>query len=151
MLCFLNRKLYNILRCVYTRVVKMKVNELKPRAGATVTVKVVSVGEPKQVMNKDGSTHNVADVLVGDETGSILFSLWDDNIGKVAAGDVLDITNGYVSIVRGSMRLTLGRDGKMEKSTKNIENVNTENNLSNKTVEDTRSGYRRGGNFRRRF
>jgi replication factor A1 len=126
---------------------KMKVSELKPRASATVTVKVLKLGETKQVTNKDGSLHKVSDVLVGDETGSILMSLWDDNIGKVNENDVIDINNGYVSVVRGSMRLTLGREGKMEKSSQSIENVNTENNLSDRKVEDT--GYR--GGFRRNF
>ncbi len=125
----------------------MKVSELKPRASATVTVKVLKLGETKQVTNKDGSLHKVSDVLVGDETGSILMSLWDDNIGKVNENDVIDINNGYVSVVRGSMRLTLGREGKMEKSSQSIENVNTENNLSDRKVEDT--GYR--GGFRRNF
>lgn len=127
---------------------KMKVSELKPRASATVTVKVLKLGEAKQVTNKDGSLHKVSDVLVGDDTGSILMSLWDDNIGKVNENDVIDVNNGYVSVVRGSMRLTLGREGKMEKSSQTIENVNTENNLSDKKVEDT--GYR-GGGFRRSF
>ncbi|ARM76685.1 single-stranded DNA-binding protein [Acidianus manzaensis] len=114
----------------------MKVNELQPRKNATVTVKVVNKGEAKQVMSKDGSSHKVADVLVGDETGSILFSVWDDNIDNVSEGDVIDVTDGYVTVVRGSMRLTLGRQGKMEKTDKTIDNVNTENNLSNKQVED---------------
>jgi len=123
----------------------MKVNELQPRKSATVTVKVVSKGEPKQVMGKDGTPHNVADILVGDETGSILFSLWDNDIDKVSEGDVLKITDGYVTVVRGSMRLSLGRQGKMEKVDENIENVNTENNLSNKKVEEGPRPRRFGG------
>ncbi|MCY0849703.1 single-stranded DNA-binding protein [Sulfuracidifex metallicus] len=129
----------------------MKVSELKPRASATVTVKVVKLGEPKQVTNKDGSLHKVSDVLVGDETGSILMSLWDDNISKVNENDVIEVNNGYVSVVRGSMRLTLGREGKMEKSSQNIENVNTEKNLSDQKIEDSgyRGGYRRS--FNRRY
>jgi len=125
----------------------MKVNELQPRKSATVTVKVVSKGEPKQVMGKDGSPHKVADILVGDETGSILFSLWDNDIDKVSEGDVLNITDGYVTVVRGSMRLSLGRQGKMEKSDENIENVNTENNLSNKKVEEGPRPRRFGGGY----
>ncbi|EZQ01912.1 hypothetical protein CM19_11840 [Candidatus Acidianus copahuensis] len=121
----------------------MKVGDLKPRSNATLTVKVVSAGETKNVTNRDGSAHSVADFLVGDETGSILMSLWDDNIGKVNAGDVIDITDGYVSVVRGSMRLTLGRNGKMQKSDKTIDNVNAQNNLSNKTVQEERRGFGR--------
>ena len=123
----------------------MKVNELQPRKNATVTVKVVSKGEPKQVIGKDGSPHKVADILVGDETGSILLSLWDENIEKVSEGDVLNITDGYVTVVRGSMRLSLGRQGKMEKSNENIGNVNTENNLSNRKVEEGPRPRRFGG------
>lgn len=114
----------------------LKVRELSPRRRADVTVKVVNVGEPRTVTGRDGSTHRVSDVLVGDETGSIIMSLWDDDIGKVSAGKTVEIRNGFVAVHRGSMRLTLGREGQMQDSSFQIGEVNTQNNLSERTVED---------------
>ena len=92
-------------------------------------------------MGLDGSTRQVTDVLVGDETGSILMSLWGDQASKVSVGKVITITNGYVSVVRGSMRLTLGREGQMKESTEQIAQVDTKNNLSDLKVEERRRRF----------
>ncbi|MEM0169193.1 MAG: single-stranded DNA-binding protein [Metallosphaera sp.] len=118
---------------------KLKVRELKPRSRADVTVKVVSLGEKRSVIGKDGSSHQVMDVLVGDETGSILMSVWDSNIPKISQGKFFTIEDGFVSIHRGSMRLSLGRSGRLIETQGTFE-ANTQNNVSNKVVEDN---YRR--------
>jgi len=91
----------------------LKVEKLTPDSRAVnVRVKVVKKGEPcETISRRDGSLHRVADVLVGDETGSLYLSLWDDNIDKVGDGDVIEIKNSYVSLFRGSMRLNIGRYG----------------------------------------
>ncbi len=64
--------------------VEAKVGELTPQSRAVnVTAKVVSKSEIREIpMGKDGSPHKVCDALVGDETGSIYLTLWDDNIEK---------------------------------------------------------------------
>ncbi|QKR00133.1 single-stranded DNA-binding protein [Metallosphaera tengchongensis] len=118
----------------------MKVKDLMPRKRADVTVKVISLGEKRQVIGKDGSSHQVVDVLVGDETGCVLMSVWDSNINKVTQGKVFAIEDGFVSVHRGSMRLSLGRTGKMVETQGTFE-VNTQNNISNKVVEDERRRY----------
>lgn len=123
----------------------MKVNELSPRRRADVTVKVVSVSEPRDVTSKDGSSHRVADAVVADETGSIIMSLWDDNIDKVKEGMVVQVSDGFVNVFKGSMRLTLGREGKITESTTKIENPNTNNNMSDRQVEEPERRFGRGG------
>jgi replication factor A1 len=72
---------------------------------------------------------------VGDETGSIYLTLWDDNIENVKDESTLDVKNGYVSLFKGSMRLNIGRYGKLEASSQTISTVNTTNNLSDKQYE----------------
>jgi replication factor A1 len=100
---------------------------------ANLRVKVVSKGEPKNVVSKrDDSTYRVAEALVGDETGCILLNLWDEDIGRIEAGDVIQIRNGYVSLFRGSMRLNIGKYGKAVKLEENMAKVKTENNLSDR-------------------
>ena len=41
-------------------------------------------------------------------------TLWNDDIGKVKAGDKIHLTNGYVNEWQGEIQLTTGRLGKME-------------------------------------
>lgn len=123
-----------------TAAVDVKVENLDPESRqVNLTVKVVSKGQPRETTSRrDGTTHRVVDALVGDETGSVYLTLWDDNIDKVNEGDTINIKNGYVSLFRGSMRLNIGRYGSMETGDKPVENVNAENNLSNKEFPERR-------------
>ena len=120
-------------------------------------VKVVSITEPREVSSRrDWSTHRVAEALVGDETGSIYLTLWDDAIEEVGEGQVLSLRNAYIRLFRGSMRLNLGRLGSYERVEEApFEDVNLDNNLSSKQFErsyDRQFGERRyGGRGRRRY
>ena len=110
---------------------EMKVEELSPLSRKVdAIVKVVSKGEVRNV-EVGGKPHRVADVLVGDETGSIYLALWDGDINKVDAGNTIRIVDGYVNLFRGMMRLNIGRYGRFEViDISPIGEVNTENNLS---------------------
>jgi replication factor A1 len=141
----------------------VKVSELGPYSKqVNTTVKVVQKGEARETVSRqDGTTHRVLDALVGDETGAIYMTLWDDNIDKVNEGDTVNVKNGYVRPFKGSMRLNIGRYGTLEPGESALGDVNTTNNLSDKTVEERpyRSyggggrygggggGYGRGGGY----
>ena len=136
----------------------VKIEELTPSSrGVNVIVKVVSKGESRDVMGRGGS-HKVAEALVGDETGCIYLTLWDDKIDQISEEENISITNGYVNLFRGNMRLNIGRYGSFEVLDEPcIEEVNTENNLSQKRYEQkrryrpyqSRYGGRRGYQRRR--
>ena len=117
-------------------------------------VKVVSKTEPRSV---SGGTHLVADALVGDETGSIYMTLWDNDIDKIEEGQVLKMKNAYVKLFRGSMRLNLGRFGSYELTeSAPFEDVNLDNNLSSRLFQSRYSrpfgeSRRYGGRRRRRY
>jgi len=136
----------------------VKVESLDPRSRQlNLTVKVVSKSEPRETISRsDGSTHRVVDALVGDETGCLYMTLWDDNIDKVKEGDIIDIKNGYVSLFKGSMRLNIGRFGSFETSQGTVAEVNEKNNLSEKRFEEERRyptfrpSYRDEGGYRGR-
>jgi replication factor A1 len=130
----------------------VKVGELTPNSReVNVIVKVASKGQTRDVTSgRDYSIHKVADALVGDETGSVYLTLWDDNVSKVNEGDILSIKNGYINLFRGSMRLNIGRYGTLETVTEpSIAEVNTENNLSSKQYEQERRypPRREGGGY----
>jgi replication factor A1 len=130
--------------------VEAKVGELTPQSRAVnVTAKIVSKSEIRDIpMGRDGSAHKVCDALIGDETGSIYLTLWDDNIEKVNEEDTIRIENGYVTLFKGNMRLNIGKYGKMNPAEEPFEGeVNTENNVSSKTYDQPRRPFRRGGGY----
>jgi replication factor A1 len=125
--------------------VEAKVGDLTPQSKAVnVTAKVVSKTEIREIpMGRDGSPHKVSDALIGDETGVVYLTLWDENIEKVNDGDTIRIENGYVTLFKGNMRLNIGKYGKLEPAESPLEaEVNTENNVSSKTYEQERRPYR---------
>jgi len=134
------------------RAVDVKIGELTPTSRAVnVKAKVVSKSDVRSVASgRDGAPHNVCDALIGDETGCIYLTLWDDNIDKVKIGETISIGNGYVSLFRGSMRLNVGRYGTLEAAKEALTGeVNTENNLSAKIHPQTERTF--GGRGRRDF
>ena len=117
----------------------VKIERLTPSSRrVNIIVKVVSKGESRTVMGRGGQ-HKVADALVGDETGCVYLTLWDDNIDQIKEEETISITNGYVNLFRGNMRLNIGRYGSFEVLDESpIEEVNTKNNLSQKRYEQKR-------------
>lgn len=120
-----------------------------------VIAKTISKSEVRSIAaGRDGAPHRVCDALVGDETGCIYLTLWDDNIEKVNDGDTVSVKNGYINLFRGNMRLNIGRYGTMEIAEQPLEGeVNTENNMSTKVYEQERRQYRgrRTGGYGRRY
>ncbi|MCW4017713.1 MAG: OB-fold nucleic acid binding domain-containing protein [Candidatus Bathyarchaeota archaeon] len=127
--------------------VEAKVGDLTPQSKAVnVTAKVVSKSEIRDIpIGRDGSAHKVCDALVGDETGVIYLTLWDDNIEKVNEEETIRVENGYVTLFKGNMRLNIGKYGKLESAEALTVEVNTENNVSSKTYEQERRPFRGGG------
>jgi len=99
-------------------------------------VKIVEIGNYREVVSRiEALIHKVADVLIGDETGCIKFSLWDDAIQKAKLGTVIRIFNAYATGFNMGLRLKLSRFGGIEilNDVKDEIDVNIENNLSAKT------------------
>ena len=127
--------------------VEAKVGDLTPQSKAVnVTAKVVSKTETRDIpMGRDGSAHKVCDALIGDETGVVYLTLWDDNIDKVNEGDSIRVENGYVTLFKGNIRLNIGKYGKLEPAKEPVTvEVNTENNVSSKAYEQERRPFRGG-------
>jgi replication factor A1 len=127
--------------------VDAKIGELNPSSRAVnVLAKLISKSEIRNVAaGRDGEPHKVSDAMVGDETGCIYLTLWDDNIEKVKDGDTIMIKNGYINLFRGNMRLNVGRYGTLEISeTPLAGEVNSENNMSTQVYEQPRRPFRGG-------
>ena len=127
-----------------------KVRDLTPSSKqVNVHAKVINVGEPKEVMGKYGDPRKVAEAVIGDDTATIILSLWNEQIGSIAKDDVVLVDNGYVSLVRGHMRLNVGRYGNLTKSTDPIAEVNQTLDMSQQEFESERRSYGGGGSYNR--
>jgi replication factor A1 len=123
-----------------------KVRDLTPNSKqVNVLAKVVNVGEPKEVMGKFGDPRKVCEAVVGDDTATIILSLWNEQIGSIAKDEVILVDNGYVSLVRGHMRLNVGRYGNLSKSTEAVAEVNQSLDMSQQEFESERRSFGGGG------
>jgi replication factor A1 len=121
--------------------VELKVKDLTPETkSVNLTVKVVSVGEPEAVPARGGGVRHVTEAKVGDDTATVVMSLWEKQSEGISEGIVLRIENGYVSLVRGHMRLNVGKYGRMRPTDTKIDEVNTEENLSEVDHAKSRGG-----------
>ena len=131
----------------------IKIANLKPNSRRiNLRARVLDIGESKEVTSrKSGEQRRLAEALIGDETGTILLTLWDDKIDAVEVGGTYEIKNAFVTVFKGSMRLNVGKYGEIEKSSEEIadDEVNREKNLSEEKVP-MRRGYYSGGRYGRR-
>ncbi len=123
-----------------------KVRDLTPNSKqVNVLAKVMTVGEPKEVMGKFGDPRKVCEAVVGDDTATITLSLWNEQIGTIAKDEVILVDNGYVSLVRGHMRLNVGRYGNLSKSTEALGEINQSLDMSQQEFESERRSFGGGG------
>ncbi len=94
----------------------VSISSLRPGARrVNVRFKVIKKLSEREVFSRrDFTRHRVAELLIGDETGTIVLTLWDSDIDKVRVNGTYKVTNGYVSTFRGSPRLNVGRYGRIE-------------------------------------
>lgn len=107
-----------------------------------ILAKIVNIGEAREIPRRYGPARRVADALVGDETGAVVLSLWENQIGSVQSDEVIFVDNGYVSLIRdkenpslGHIRLNVGKYGTLTKSSETVPDVNQEHNISEQTHE----------------
>jgi replication factor A1 len=79
-----------------------------------VEAKVLSKSAAREVMSRyKDETYRVAEATVGDETGQIKLTLWNDQIEQVSENNTVKVENGYVTSFKGEIQLNVGRYGKL--------------------------------------
>ena len=134
----------------------MKISDLAPfERNLHVTFVVVEKGESRSITSKKtNEEHTLADIKVGDETGLITCTLWDETIDKVTEGNSYTVKKGYVNVFQSQMRLALGKWGTLEDAETQIplDEVNMDNDRSKEQHEDRRRRrYNRGGYGRQSY
>jgi len=93
-----------------------KVEELRPGLrGINLKIKCGTKNDEKEVVSKQtGETLRVTEAIVGDESGSILMTLWNDDIDKMVSDHVYKVSNAYTTVFKTSLRLNIGKYGAFE-------------------------------------
>jgi len=96
----------------------IKIKDITPDGRSVCfACKVVSVSNPREFSRSDGGTGRVANITVGDETGTVRVSLWDE---LAAAVDELDVgqhlqVSGYAKEgYTGGIEVSIGKTGNIE-------------------------------------
>lgn len=87
---------------------------------------ILDVGPVRTFSKRDGSVGKVSNITIGDETGRVRVTLWDDMAEKAVdfvSGDVVDITNGYTRERYGRLEVHVGSRGSLLKGGQSIEFV----------------------------
>ena len=88
--------------------------------------RVLSTDSVRTFDRDDGSEGRVANLSLGDPTGRIRVTLWDEQADlatEYAAGDTVEVVDGYVRERDGSLELHVGNRGTVEGVDESIEYV----------------------------
>ncbi|GAB2280455.1 hypothetical protein Dimus_015086 [Dionaea muscipula] len=111
-----------------------KIDQLRPcTSGHTLTVKVVDsklIAPRGRSDGPQGRQLRMAECLVGDETGMIIFTARDAQVNLMTAGATVTLRNAKIDMFKGSMRLAVDRWGRVEVTEPADFTVKEDNNLS---------------------
>lgn len=139
----------NLLKESSKRKLKIK-NVIPGIRSVDVAGSIVNITERRD-FEKEGRKGSVVNLIIGDDTGVVRLSLWDneiDLIGKLGLkeGGVVKISGGYVKEdSRGNGEIRLGKAGKLEKSDMKIPEVKSVKNdfeeVKKKNICDLNEGH----------
>jgi len=94
----------------------VKLVEVEPGKNiSNLIVRVISVAPARMIQTRAGRKTMLKEVLVADDSGSAILSLWGFNEGNdLSAGMVIKIEDGWAKEWQGKVQLSLGRSGKYE-------------------------------------
>jgi replication factor A1 len=115
-----------------TEAIEATISELKPgMKSVNITFKVMSTGEERTVESRsDNKTHRILDARVGDSTGTIQMPFWNETIDSLKEGETYNLSNGYVGLFKGSLRLQCGKFGSIEVAETPIPEINSTVDMS---------------------
>ena len=94
----------------------LNIRDLKPgMSSVNIKVAVSNISKPKRVTAGTGVEHEILEVEVKDETGTMTLVLWDEKVIPLKVGDTLQIENGFVTSFKGKWRINVGKYGEIAK------------------------------------
>ncbi len=102
----------------------VKISEIRMGMGnVCVRGQVLSKQEPRIFNRKDGSTGSVQGLMIGDETGKIRLTVWDNKLKDIQAlspGDTVEVLHAYTRESLGGVEIQVGARGIIRKSDKKV-------------------------------
>ncbi|MHB8102161.1 MAG: OB-fold nucleic acid binding domain-containing protein [Methanosarcina sp.] len=104
-----------------------KIKDIKDGMGdLNLTANVLEISEVRTFQKKDGSTGRVGNLLMGDATGTLRVTLWDEKtefLNQLEYGDTVEIVNAYAreNAFTQKVELQIGNRSIIRKSEKKVE------------------------------
>jgi replication factor A1 len=104
----------------------VKIENITAESGpVNFIAKVVSVFDTKEFTRNDGTIGRVGNIIVGDETGKIRVTLWDNmadliKTGKIEIGQTLQI-GGYAKQGYSGVEINIGNNGVLAESEEEVD------------------------------
>jgi replication factor A1 len=97
----------------------IKIGKIRPESGNVAFVgRIVSISEVREFNRSDGSVGRVANVVFGDETGTIRVVLWDESTELVRSNEIRPEmclkVKGFARDGRSGTEVSIGRSGGFE-------------------------------------
>jgi replication factor A1 len=90
----------------------------------SVKGRILEVGDVRVFSRKNGTTGKVGTIMIGDVTGKIRVTLWDDralDLENLCIGDSVHISNGYAKKRYNVVELYVGSHGQVESIAEDIQ------------------------------
>jgi len=100
----------------------MKISDIKSGTGSiNVIGRLLDISDIRTFNKKDGSKGRVGNITIGDDTGKIRITLWDEKTDKIAElrlGDAVEVINGYAreNNFNQQVEIQIGNHGLLKKT-----------------------------------
>jgi hypothetical protein len=96
-----------------------------------VRFELIRKGKRRVVTQRSvGRKHEISDCVIGDPTGIINLTLWNEDIGEVEQGKTYELQNGYINLYDECMTLSKGKRGIYTESIQPFTEINQQLDMS---------------------
>ena len=109
------------------------------QSDVTVAGEVLAVEDIRTFQRDDGSEGRVSNLTIGDETGRIRVTLWDDRtaaVEDVDIGDVVEVSGGSVRERDGDLEVHVGNRGAVRSTDEQVEFVPQTTPIAELEIDD---------------
>ncbi|WP_096390595.1 single-stranded DNA binding protein [Halopenitus persicus] len=106
----------------------------------TLVGTVLEAGDVRTFSRDDGTEGRVANLTLGDETGRVRVTMWDDRADlaeEFEAGEVVEVVDGYVRERDDDLELHVGNRGSIERVDETVEYVPETTDIADLEIGET--------------
>lgn len=93
----------------------MNISELKPGMNnVNIKAKISELKEPREIMTKFGTTIDLTEATLEDESGTIRLALWGKQSEGLEEGQEVEVAGGFTKEFRDEIQLGIGKTGSIK-------------------------------------